>query len=77
VDASETIRDAARVEVGCDGTARCAANLDAALDVRAQRLSPCSHLRPIDLGLLLMAKLGAGALAAAMACLVRSLITQE
>src|SRR5262249_31392987 len=50
-------RDAARVEIGCDGTARCAASLDAALDVRAQRLSPRGRLRPIDLGLLWIAEL--------------------
>ena len=43
-------RDAARVEIDCDGTARCAACLDAALDVRAQRLSP-RGLRPIYPGL--------------------------
>src|SRR5215831_6667857 len=52
-------RDAARVEIGCDGTARCAASLDAALDVRAQRLSPRGGLRPIDLGLLWIAELDA------------------
>src|SRR5262249_38439318 len=51
--------NAARVEIGCDGTARCAASLDAALDVRAQRLSPRGHLRPIDLGLLWIAELDA------------------
>ena len=34
------------------GTARCAASLDAALDVRAQGLSLLGRLRPIDLGLL-------------------------
>jgi hypothetical protein len=52
-------RDAARVEIGCDGTARCAASLDAALDVRAQRLSPRGRPRPIDLGLLWIAELDA------------------
>src|SRR5499427_8435664 len=50
-------RDAARVEIGCDGTARCAAS--PALDVRAQRLSPRGRLRPIDLGLLWIAELDA------------------
>jgi|SRR6516162_11228111 len=52
-------RDAARVEIGCVGITRCAASLDAALDVRAQRLSPRGRLRPIDLGLLWIAKLDA------------------
>jgi len=46
-------------EIGCDGTARCAARLDAALDVRAQRVSPRGRLRPIDLGLLWIAELDA------------------
>ena len=55
-------RDAARVEIDCDGTARCAACLDAALDVRAHRLSPRGRLRPIDLGLLWIAKLDAAGL---------------
>src|SRR5215471_10122653 len=50
-------RDAARVEIGCDGTARCAAS--PALDVRAQRLSPRGRLRRIDLGLLWIAELDA------------------
>src|SRR6516165_12740001 len=63
-------RDASRVEIGCDGTARCAASLDAALDVRAQRLSPGGRLRPIDLGLLWIAKLDATGLGGGqrMAC---------
>src|SRR5262245_11899512 len=52
-------RDAARVEIGCDGIARCAASLDAALDVRAQRLRLRGRLRPIDLGLLWIAELDA------------------
>src|SRR5215831_129817 len=52
-------RDAARVEIGCDGTARCAVSLDAALDVRTQRLSPRGRLRRIDLGLLWIAELDA------------------
>src|SRR5262249_1757130 len=52
-------RDAARVEIDCDGTARFPPGLDAALDVRAQRLSPRSRLRPIDLGLLWIAELDA------------------
>src|SRR5215469_964557 len=52
-------RDAARVEIGCDGTARYAASLDAALDVQAQHLSLHGCLRPIDLGLLWIAELNA------------------
>ena len=44
--------DAAHVEIGRDGSARCAASLDAALDVRAQGLSLAGRLRPVDLGLL-------------------------
>ena len=52
-------RDAARVEIDCDGTARCAASLDAALDVQAQRLRLRGRLRPIDLSLLWIAELDA------------------
>ena len=52
-------RDAARVEIGRDGIARCAASLDAALDMRAQHLSLRGCLRPIDLGLLWIAELDA------------------
>ena len=63
-------RDAARVEIDCDGTARCAASLDAALDMRAQHLSLRGCLRPIDLGLLWIAKLDAAGLGGGqrMAC---------
>jgi hypothetical protein len=55
---------------GCDGIARCAASLDAALDVRAQHLSPLGCLRPINLGLLWIAKLDAACLGGGqgMAC---------
>jgi hypothetical protein len=55
-------RDAARVEIGRDGTARCAVSLEAALDVRAHRLSRGAPLRPIDPGLLWIAKLDAACL---------------
>ena len=63
-------RDTARVEIGYDGAARCAASLDAALDVRAQRLSPRGRLHPIDLGLLWIAKFDAAGLGGGqrMAC---------
>ena len=57
--ASETIGRHSVSEIGCDGTTRCAASLDAALDVRAQRLSPRGRLCPIDLGLLWIAGLDA------------------
>ena len=46
-----------RVEISCDRTARRAASLDAALDVRAQVLSLLGRLLPVDLGVLWIAKL--------------------
>ena len=66
--ASETIGRHSVSEIGCDGTARCAASLDAALDVRAQR--PRGPLGPIDLGLLWIAELDAAGLGGGqpMAC---------
>ena len=45
-----------RVEIGRDGTARCAASLDATLGMCAQGLSLLGRLGPIDLGLLRIAK---------------------
>ena len=44
-------------EIGCDRTARRAASLDAALEVRAQGFSLLGRLRPSDLGLLRIAEL--------------------
>src|SRR5262249_28287097 len=46
-------------EIGCDRTARRAASLDAALEVRAQGFSLLGRLRPSDLGLLRIAELDA------------------
>src|SRR5262245_55870640 len=71
-------RDAARVEIGCDGIARCAASLDAALDVRAQRLRLRGRLRPIDLGLLWIAELDATGFGGGqrMACARRSCVAR-
>ena len=65
-------RDAARVEIGCDGTARCAASLDAALDVWAQRSSPLGRVRRLILACSGLPSLTPRAFAAASAWRVRS-----
>ena len=70
-----SLRDSVRVEVGRDPTARRAAGRNAALDVRAQGLSLFGRLRPIDPGLLWIAKLGAARLGSGkgMACALSGL----
>ena len=62
-------------EIGCDGTARCAASLDAALDVRAQRLSPAAAFTRLILACSGLPSLTPRALAAASAWRVRWPIT--
>jgi hypothetical protein len=73
--ASETIGRHSVSEIGCDGTTRCAASLDAALDVRAQRLSPAAAFTRLILACSGLPSLTPRALAAASAWRVRSPIT--